>query len=68
MSGDLITRLEEEAKADATEKACCHEQLAKTEELKADLERDLGKLTMKIEMGPLMQDKVEKGQFPQNIM
>ena len=51
----MVTSLEEEAKADATEKVCCHEQLAKTEELKADLENNLGKPTIKTDMGPLMQ-------------
>merc|ERR1719464_1132291 len=47
---DLITRLEEEANADATEKAYCDEQLAKTEEKKAELEHDMGKLTTKIDI------------------
>ena len=58
----MVTSLEEEAKADATEKACCHEQLAKTEELKADLEHDLGKLTTKIDMAT-SNATLNKGQF-----
>merc|ERR1719453_950706 len=41
---DLITRLEKEAAAEATEKAYCDEQMAKTE-----LEDDIAALTAKID-------------------
>merc|ERR1712032_1002472 len=46
---DLITRLEKEAVADATEKAYCDEEMAKTEAKKSDLEDDIAKLTSKID-------------------
>jgi len=46
---DLITRLEKEADADATEKAYCDEQMAKTEAKKAELEGVIAKLTAKID-------------------
>merc|ERR1719243_437700 len=46
---DLITRLEKEAAAEATEKAYCDEQMAKTEAKKAELEDDIAKLTAKID-------------------
>ena len=41
MIGDMITKLEEEAANDATEKAYCDEEMAKTEAKKADLEGTL---------------------------
>jgi len=46
---DLIGRLEAEAGADATEKAYCDEQMAKTEEKKGELDYDISKLTAKID-------------------
>jgi len=46
---DMIAKLESEAAADATEKAYCDEELAKTEAKKADLEGDLSKVTAKID-------------------
>merc|ERR1719367_1503897 len=46
---DLITRLEAEAGSEATEKAYCDEQLAKTEEKKGELESDISKLKAKID-------------------
>jgi len=46
---DLIARLEAEAVADATEKAYCDEEMAKTEEKQTDLEDDIAKLTSKID-------------------
>jgi chromosome segregation ATPase len=46
---DLITRLEKEADADATEKAYCDEQMAKTEAKKSELEGVIAKLTAKID-------------------
>merc|ERR1719471_2215184 len=46
---DLISKLEKEAGAEATEKAYCDEQMAKTEAKKAELEDDTAKLTSKID-------------------
>merc|ERR1719284_1744672 len=46
---DLIAKLEAEAKAAATEKAWCDEQMAKTEEKQTELEEDVAKLTTKID-------------------
>merc|ERR1719188_608127 len=46
---DLIERLEQEAASEATEKAYCDDEIAKTEEKKGELEFDIGKLTAKIE-------------------
>merc|ERR1712060_1048520 len=46
----MIAKLEKEADAEATEKAWCDEQIAKTEEKKTDLEADIAKLTSKIDV------------------
>merc|ERR1719181_744269 len=46
---DMIVKLEKEADAEATEKAYCDEQIAKTEAKKADLESTIAKLTSKID-------------------
>merc|ERR1719323_1971097 len=46
---DLISKLEKEAGAEATEKAYCDEQIAKTEAKKTELEEDSAKLTSKID-------------------
>merc|ERR1740138_1993799 len=46
---DMISKLENEAQAEATEKAYCDEQTAKTEAKKAELEEDIAKLTSKID-------------------
>jgi hypothetical protein len=46
---DLIARLEKEAGDEATEKAYCDEQLAKTEAKKGELEDSIAKLTAKID-------------------
>merc|ERR1719450_889038 len=46
---DMIVKLEKEAEAEATEKAYCDEQMAKTEAKKADLEATIEKLTNKID-------------------
>merc|ERR1740121_1223765 len=45
----MISKLEAEAQAEATEKAWCDEQIAKTEEKKGELEEDIAKLTSKID-------------------
>merc|ERR1740122_650524 len=46
---DMIAKLEREAGAEATEKAYCDEQIAKTEAKKSDLEQDISKMTSKID-------------------
>merc|ERR1719333_1397031 len=47
---DMITKLEAEAKSEATEKAYCDEELAKTEAKKGELEGEVSKLTSKIDL------------------
>merc|ERR1719305_1694236 len=46
---DLIAKLEAEADAEATEKAYCDDQMAKTEAKQTELEDDIAKLTSKID-------------------
>jgi chromosome segregation ATPase len=46
---DMIAKLEAEAEAEATEKAYCDEQMAKTEAKKEDLDSTIAKLTSKID-------------------
>jgi chromosome segregation ATPase len=46
---DMIAKLEKEASEDATEKAYCDEQMAKTEAKKSDLDDDIAKLSSKID-------------------
>merc|ERR1740121_2676424 len=46
----MISKLESEADAEATEKAWCDEQISKTEEKKTDLESNIAKLSAKIDM------------------
>merc|ERR1712039_596121 len=45
----MIAKLEQEAQAEASEKAYCDEQMAKTEEKQTELEDDIAKLTSKID-------------------
>merc|ERR1719444_574498 len=47
---EMISKLEAEADAEATEKAWCDEQISKTEEKKTDLESDIAKLSAKIDV------------------
>jgi len=47
---DMISKLEAEAKSEATEKAYCDEELAKTEAKKSELENDISRLTSKIDL------------------
>jgi len=47
---DMIAKLEAEAKAEATEKAYCDDEMSKTEEKKSDLENVINKLTSKIDL------------------
>merc|ERR1719203_592193 len=46
---DMIAKLEGEAGAEATEKAYCDEQIAKTEFKKGELEDDIAKMTSRID-------------------
>merc|ERR1719240_1753372 len=56
---NLIAKLEAEAGADATEKAYCDEQIAKTEAKKADLEGDISKLSSKIDQASSQSAKLK---------
>jgi|Transcript_31383 hypothetical protein len=47
---EMIMKLEKEAGSEATEKAYCDEQMAKTDAKKSELETTIGKLTSKIDM------------------
>jgi len=47
---DMISKLEAEAKSEATEKAYCDEELAKTEAKKGELDNEISKLSSKIEI------------------
>jgi len=47
---DMISKLEAEAKSEATEKAYCDEELAKTEAKKSELDAEMAKLTSKIDL------------------
>jgi len=46
---EMITKLEKEAEAEATEKAYCDEETAKTEAKKSELDDDIAQLTNKID-------------------
>jgi chromosome segregation ATPase len=46
----MIAKLEAEAKSEATEKAYCDDQLAKTEAKKTELDNQIAKLTSKIDL------------------
>jgi len=46
---DMIAKLQKEAEADATEKAYCDEEMAKTEAKKSELSDDISKLNAKID-------------------
>ena len=46
---DMLETLQKEAGADATEKAYCDEQIAKTEAKKAELEEYIAKMTSRID-------------------
>lgn len=46
---EMISKLENEAQSEASEKSYCDEQMAKTEAKKGELEEDLSKLDSKIE-------------------
>merc|ERR1719424_1793321 len=58
---EMIAKLTKEAEAEATEKAYCDEQTAKTEAKKAELEGDIAKLTAKIDQAA-SQSAARKGE------
>merc|ERR1719171_136383 len=61
---ELIDRLLAEAQAEATEKAYCDEQMAKTEAKNSELEDDIAKLTAKIDeaaaMSAMLKEEVKE--------
>merc|ERR1740123_1356155 len=57
----MIAKLEKEAGSEATEKAYCDEQIAKTEAKKAELEEDVAKMTSRIDQAAAKSAKL-KGQ------
>merc|ERR1719434_438233 len=57
---DLINKLEAEAASEATEKAWCDEQMAKTEEKHAELTEDVEKLTTKIDQASAKSAKLKE--------
>merc|ERR1719409_16747 len=56
---DLITKLENEASAEATEKAFCDEETAKSENQRNDLESTITKLTTKIDTNTARSTKLK---------
>jgi len=60
MIGDMIGKLEEEAANDATEKAYCDEEMAKTEAKKSDLEGDVATLASKIDRAAAASAKLKE--------
>merc|ERR1719265_450927 len=60
MISDMIGKLEEEAANDATEKAYCDEEMAKTEAKKAELEGDAETLTSKIDRAAASSAKLKE--------
>jgi len=61
---DLIAKLEKEASSEATEKAFCDEELAKTKAKKSDLSTEIDSLTSKIDMATARSAKL-KGEAKQ---
>jgi len=57
---DMIDRLLKEAAEEATEKAFCDEEMAKTEEKKADLNADIAKLSSKIDVAAARSAKLKE--------
>jgi chromosome segregation ATPase len=56
---DMIDKLLKEAAEEATEKAFCDEEMAKTKEKKEDLESDIAKLTSKIDVAAARSAKLK---------
>mmetsp|Transcript_68427 Transcript_68427/g.193239 ORF Transcript_68427/g.193239 Transcript_68427/m.193239 type:complete len:708 (+) Transcript_68427:56-2179(+) len=59
---DMIAKLEKEAQEEATEKAYCDEEQAKTEAKKSELDDDIAKLTSKID-----QDAAKSAQLKEEV-
>mmetsp|Transcript_83039 Transcript_83039/g.267596 ORF Transcript_83039/g.267596 Transcript_83039/m.267596 type:complete len:712 (+) Transcript_83039:86-2221(+) len=59
---DMIAKLEKEAQEEATEKAYCDEEQAKTEAKKSELDDDIAKLTSKID-----QDSSKSAQLKEDV-
>jgi len=57
---DMIAQLQAEAEAEATEKAYCDEQLAKTKAKKEELDDDIEKLTVKIDQASSKSAKLKE--------
>merc|ERR1719192_366412 len=57
---DMIAKLQAEAEAEATEKAYCDEQLAKTKAKKEELDEDIEKLTVKIDQASSKSAKLKE--------
>merc|ERR1719492_328506 len=57
---DMIAKLQAEAEAEATEKAYCDEQLAKTKAKKEELDDDIAKLTVKIDQASSKSAKLKE--------
>merc|ERR1712204_145443 len=57
---DMIAKLQAEADAEATEKAYCDEQLAKTKAKKEELDDDIEKLTVKIDQASSKSAKLKE--------
>jgi len=57
---DMIAKLEAEAQSEATEKAYCDEELAKTNEKSGELNDDIAKLTSKIDTAAARSAKLKK--------
>merc|ERR1719478_291931 len=57
---DMIAKLEKEAEEDATEKAYCDEELAKTEAKKQELDGEIEALTTKIDQAAAQSANLKK--------
>merc|ERR1719198_22257 len=57
---ELIDKLEAEAKSEASQKAYCDEEMAKTAEKKAELNADIDKLTSKIDVAAARSAKLKE--------
>merc|ERR1719416_340806 len=57
---DMIAKLEKEAGAEATEKAYCDEQMAKTEAKKGELEEDVARQTSRIDQASARSAKLKE--------
>jgi len=58
--GDMIARLEEDGKADASHKAYCDKQIGETQEKKAEATAEIEKLSTKIDMAKTKSDKLKE--------